>query len=199
LKRLDVGHGYTPDGGASWPLRGAGIGAMPTAEEVLYGVQNAQVIFSFRGSDPADADALAAEFARAGFPIGDRFGFTGGEAVIARMRALAPNAWTFTRAESERCLADYRLTGWLGIMPESCRGRAVALTPGANWTVWGWPYRFLERLIGAGGRAFMVDGFEGDGTPRGLATAEQLGEVPRHFRGYLWVADMERAGRAYRR
>src|SRR5438309_472270 len=30
LKRLDVGYGYTGDGGHSYPLRGRGVGGMPT-------------------------------------------------------------------------------------------------------------------------------------------------------------------------
>jgi glycerophosphoryl diester phosphodiesterase len=35
LKQLDVGYGYTPDNGTSYPTRGFGKGLMPTFEEVL--------------------------------------------------------------------------------------------------------------------------------------------------------------------
>ena len=35
LKKLDAGYGYTPDGGKTHPLRGKGIGGIPTVEEVL--------------------------------------------------------------------------------------------------------------------------------------------------------------------
>ena len=35
LKTLDVGYGYTADDGKSFPLRGKGIGLMPTLAEVL--------------------------------------------------------------------------------------------------------------------------------------------------------------------
>jgi len=196
LKRLDVGYRYTPDRGATYPLRGWGVGGMPSVEDMLHALRYAPIIFVFRGSDPADADALAAEFARVGMPIDRRFGFIGPEPVLARIRALAPRAWTFSLAASERCLTEYRRSGWLGIVPESCRDKAVALTPGANWTVWGWPYRFLARLGGVGGRAMIVDGFDGEGLPRGLSGREQLEEVPHGFRGYLWIEDMAVTGRS---
>jgi len=35
LKSLDIGYGYTYDNGNTYPLRGKGIGKMPTLEEVL--------------------------------------------------------------------------------------------------------------------------------------------------------------------
>ena len=38
LKKLDIGHGYTADGGKTFPFRGKGIGLMPTLAEVLEAV-----------------------------------------------------------------------------------------------------------------------------------------------------------------
>lgn len=35
LKSLDIGYGHTADGGKTFPLRGKGIGMMPTLDEVL--------------------------------------------------------------------------------------------------------------------------------------------------------------------
>ena len=35
LKRLDIGYGYTADGGRTFPFRGKGVGLMPTLGEVL--------------------------------------------------------------------------------------------------------------------------------------------------------------------
>src|SRR5690606_7213976 len=35
LKQLDIGFGYTHDGGKTYPLRGTGIGMMPSLAEVL--------------------------------------------------------------------------------------------------------------------------------------------------------------------
>ena len=35
LKALDIGYGYTADGGKTYPLRGKGVGQIPTVEEAL--------------------------------------------------------------------------------------------------------------------------------------------------------------------
>ena len=35
LRTLDLGYGYTADGGQTFPLRGQGVGMMPTLQEVL--------------------------------------------------------------------------------------------------------------------------------------------------------------------
>ena len=67
-----------------------------------------------------------------------------------------------------------------------------------GWTLWGWPYRFLNRLAGAGAR-FLIVG-ERDGTRlTGLTRPEQLGEVPRHYRGMLLIEDMFDVGRSLQR
>lgn len=73
LKRLDVGFGYSPDGGRDFPLRGRGAGAMPTAAEVIRAFPDKLLIFSLR--EPADADAMVAAFRASGVAIGDRHGF----------------------------------------------------------------------------------------------------------------------------
>ena len=199
LRQVDVGHGYTADGGATFPLRGTGFGLMPSVADILYEIRNMPILFVVHDDDPAAADALVAEFATARAAIDGKYGFLAAGPVAARLRTLAPRAWTWSRETSERCLADYRRSGWTGFMPDSCRNTAVVLSPGANWTLWGWPYRFLSRLIGAGGRAVMVDEIAADGSLRGLSRAEQLPDVPRGFRGYLLIEDMPRAGRSLAR
>ena len=35
LEALDIGHGYTADGGATFPFRGKAVGEMPTLGEAL--------------------------------------------------------------------------------------------------------------------------------------------------------------------
>jgi glycerophosphoryl diester phosphodiesterase len=71
LKKLDVGYGYTADGGRTFPFRGKGIGGMPTVEELLRELPASRIIFVFKSKDPGDADALVAAFRRAGVEIDD--------------------------------------------------------------------------------------------------------------------------------
>ena len=156
LRGLDVGYGYSPDGGHTFPLRGRGVGGMPIAEEVLQAFPTETLIFTL--SEPRDADALVAAFGRAGVAIGARIGFAGSPAALARLRQLTRAGWTLDGQASDACLSGYRAWGWLGIVPESCRGATIVIPRRGEWTLWGWPYRFFNRLAGAGARLFI----EGD-------------------------------------
>jgi glycerophosphoryl diester phosphodiesterase len=195
LKSLDVGYGYTSDGGATFPLRGRGVGAMATAVEAIRAFPDKILIFTLH--EPAAADAIVAAFREAGSEIGDRHGFAGPPETLARLRQLSQAGWLVDPAASEACLAGYRRTGWLGLVPGRCRGTTLLLSRDGGWTLWGWPYRFLDRMAGAGARPFIVGEGEG-GALAGLDRPEQLGEVPRHYRGLLLVEDMWHVGQALR-
>ena len=194
LKKLDIGHGYTADGGRTFPLRGRGIGAMPTVEEVLGSVR-VPLLFNFKGSDPREADLLAAAFRRAGVAIGPDHGFYGDERVLARMRQIAPAAWIFSKARAKACLTDYVKLGWTGHVPESCHDTTVGVPLNYQWAVWGWPKRFLARMDKAGTRVILFGDYK-DGVAAGIERPEQLADVPRSYRGYLWVEDMYNVGRS---
>lgn len=196
LRRLDIGHGYTPDGGQTFPLRGRGRGGMPIAEEVLRAFPLVNLIFTL--SEPRDADALVAAFGRAGVPVDNRHGFAGPPAALARLRQLTPAGWLIDPQASEACLDGYRAWGWLGLVPETCRGVTISIPRRGEWTLWGWPYRFLRRMAGGGARLFIA-GDPGGGALVGLERPEQLGEVPHDYRGLLLIEDMHDVGRALER
>jgi glycerophosphoryl diester phosphodiesterase len=200
LRGLDIGYGYSPDGGQTFPLRGRGVGGMPIAEEVLQAFRTETLIFTL--SEPRDADALVAAFGRAGTTIGPRVGFAGNRAALARLRQLSQEGWIVDPAASDSCLSGYRASGWLGIVPESCSGATVIVPRRGEWTLWGWPYRFFNRLTGAGARLFIPGDRPqagGEGELIGLEQPEQLGEVPHDYRGLLLIEDMYKVGRALRR
>jgi glycerophosphoryl diester phosphodiesterase len=198
LKSLDIGFGYTADGGRTFPLRGRGVGGMATVEEALREVPTIGLIFNLPGDDPAVADALVAAFVRAGVTIDGKHGFHGDPAAIARLKALAPAAWTFSAGDAGACLGDYFRIGWTSVVPASCRDATVILPLDGQFSVWGWPNRFLARMADADAKVMMTAGQSG-GAITGLDTVEQIDDVPRDFRGYLWVEDFYTVGRAVQR
>lgn len=193
LKRLDMGYGYSADGGATFPLRGRGIGAMPTAVELIRAYPDDTLIFELR--DDAAAGALVAAFRSAGVAIGAQHGFAGPPERLAQLRRLTSNGWVLDARGSEACLDGYRRTGWLGLVPDSCQGATLDLPRAGSFTLWGWPYRFFDRMTGAGARLLIQGDRSGDEL-HGLDRAEQLGEVPHDYRGLLLVEDMWQVGRA---
>lgn len=199
LKTLDAGYGYTPDGGKTHPLRGKGVGGIPTIEEVLREAPRMRLIFQFKSKDPGDADALVAALRRGGADASDpRFGFQGHPIVIDRVKRLAPGAWAFTVQDTKACLTDYVKFGWTSYLPESCRNTTVMVPLNYQWAIWGWPKRFLVRMERAGTRVILTGDYKKGGA-LGLSRPEQLAKVPRDFRGYLWIEDFYNVGRALER
>jgi glycerophosphoryl diester phosphodiesterase len=195
LKRLDVGYGYTADGGKTFPLRGRGVGGMPTVEEALRETPRMRLFFNFKSKDPGDADALVAAFRRAGVEIDGKYVFYGHPRVTGRMKQLVPGASTFWKEGMKTCLTDYVKWGWTSFVPETCRNTVVAVPLNYQWAIWGWPRRFIARMESAGTKVILMGPYE-KGKIAGLDRPEQLGRVPRDFRGYLWIEDFYTVGRA---
>lgn len=195
LKKLDVGYGYTPDGGKTHPLRGKGVGGMPTVEEVLREVPKMRLIFHFKSKDPADADALLAALRRGGAAIDGRLGFYGHPLVVGRVKQLAPGAWAFAAEDTKACLTDYVKLGWTSYVPKTCRNTTVMVPLNYQWAIWGWPKRFLARMEAAGTKVILTGPYSKGGA-LGLTRPEQLAKVPSDFRGYLWIEDFYNVGRA---
>jgi glycerophosphoryl diester phosphodiesterase len=194
LRTLDIGHGYSQDGGRTFPQRGLGIGAMPIVEDVLAFHRNIVLIFDL--PDARAAEATVAAFQRAGVAIGPRHGFAGSPEARARLRQLTRGGFVLDNGASDACMSPYYRLGWLGIVSEACNGTTLILSRHGGWTLWGWPYRFLARMSGAGARFFIPGDDSAGDRWVGLTQPEQLGEVPHDYTGLLLVEDMENVGRA---
>lgn len=198
LQALDPGYGYTADGGRTFPLRGLGLDRIPSLEEGLAAAPRTPLLFNFKGRNPAEADQLAAALNAAGREveaIGD--GFYGHPAVVARIRRHFPQAWAWSKEGIKACTKAYAWQGWFGVVPKSCRGETLVVPLNYQWAMPGWPDRTLARMRAANARVLIV-GPHGDGLPMGLSLPEQLGKVPRSFKGHVWVEDIWTVGPALR-
>ena len=193
LKALDAGYGHTADDGKTYPLRGTGVGAIPTIDEAMKAAGRARLIYHFKDNDPAQADAVAAamqagitSIVRNGGARGDVF--YGAPEPVARIRELFPEAWAFTGEEVEACTSAYLAIGWTGIVPEACENATITVPLNKQWAYWGWPNRMIARMEAAGTR-IIVTGPDDKAGPLGLVLPEQLGEIPSSFNGYVRVDD----------
>lgn len=158
LKRLDVGYGYTADGGASYPLRGRGVGAMPELHEALVRFPDGGFVLDFRGN-AASVDILAETLER--FPTQRLaslcvYGRVDEHRKALRERLPGLDCYLAHCSEIKRCLRDYLFYGWSGYVPASCRARDIVVPD--TWTMrlmWGWPDKFLNRMQAKGTRIIV--------------------------------------------
>jgi glycerophosphoryl diester phosphodiesterase len=59
LKSLDLGFGYTSDGGKTYPFRGKGVGLLPSLEEVLRAFPGRHFVLQIKSNNPNDGMALS--------------------------------------------------------------------------------------------------------------------------------------------
>ena len=200
LKALDVGYGYSADGGKTYPLRGKGIGQMPTLQEGLAALPKTPILFNFKSNDADEADELAAIIKASGrdsAKLGD--GFYGAQAPVDRIRKLMPGTWAFSKDEAKACTKAYVATGWTGIVPGACKGTALFIPLNYQWTMWGWPNRLISRMESVGAKVIVFGPYDKDNANGGLTEPQQLGDIPESFNGYVWVEDISAVGPALRR
>lgn len=189
LKALDVGHGYTADGGKTFPFRGKGVGLMPSLDEVFAAFPTQRFVINVKSRDPAEGTKLAAALGKLAAAQRGALVVYGGNEPVAALRALLPDVRTASRASLKSCLLGYLGLGWSGFVPESCR-RSMVLVPvnAAPW-FWGWPHRFQQRLQAHGSELVVVGPYHG-GFTTGIDTPADLARLPADYAGGIWTNEI---------
>lgn len=197
LQSLDPGHGYTSDGGRTYPFRGKLADKIPTLEEALAVLPETAIMFNFKSKDPREADQLAAALKAAGRDV-EKMGdaFYGAPGPVERIKQYYPKAWAWSVEAAKRCTTDYFKFGWTTVMPDSCKGGTIIIPLNRQWLAWGWPNRLLSRAHKVGARVIVTGPYKPGEPNAGLTLPEQLGEIPSSFNGYVWVDDMWSVGPA---
>lgn len=194
LKTLDIGYGYTFDGGETFPFRGQGVGLIPTLAEVYRKFPGRDFLINIKSNDATVADTLDTYLRERGLEIGPRLMAYGGEKPIARLRQLRPDALLFSKPGVKRCAIRYLLLGWSGYVPQDCHNSVVIVPDTWQWAAWGWPNRLSRRMEKAGSLVMAMDFSDVPKPMHGVYKPEDLDFVPEGYSGALWVEKIEVIG-----
>jgi glycerophosphoryl diester phosphodiesterase len=203
LRSLDIGYGYTADGGGTFPFRGKGVGQMPEIREVFAAFPGKKFLVNYKSNEEREADMLAALLAEHPEWRDLVWGVYGGRPPSYRARDLiGPNAdneplVAFASRDVMNCLLQYLALGWSGYMPELCKNTAIMVPVNFAWLAWGWPNLFLQRMRDAGSEVILLGPYEaGDPGTNGIDTIDELAQVPTAFTGHIWTNKIELIGPA---
>ena len=190
LKRLDIGHGYTADGGITFPFRGKGVGLMPSLAEVLASFPDRRFLINVKSNDPKEGVVLASYLNGLSRAQRDLLMVYGGDPPLAEIRRRVPGLVSMSRQSLKSCLIRYMAYGWTGVVPDAC-ARQLVLVPLdiAPW-LWGWPRRFVERMALVHSPVYVVGPYQGGGAMTGIDTAEQLAQLPRDYTGGILTDEL---------
>lgn len=197
LKTLDIGHGYTADGGTTYPFRRKGIGMMPELKEVLAAMPEQRFLVNFKSNERREGDMLADLVAANPDWRAAVWGAYGGDPPTFRAGERIEGLHVWSRRGLVDCLLQYEALGWSGYMPDACRETMIMLPINLAPWLWGWPNLFLERVRDAGSEIILLGPYEsGDPGTAGIDTLEQLAGVPAEFDGYVWTNRIDLIGPA---
>jgi glycerophosphoryl diester phosphodiesterase len=199
MKHLDVGYGYTADGGKTFPLRGRGRGLMTTVDEMLTAFPARRFLVQFK--DGASAGTNFALYIDKRHPDAWKrlalFGDTPGTAEVKKRR---PGIWVVHDRQAVKCTFAYLGLGWSGHIPETCMGGTIIVPMAYRYLAWGWPNRFLARMARSGTQVLAIGSVTGlDSTSfTRLDHPEELSALPSGFDGMIWTDRVETIGPAVR-
>lgn len=192
LRALDIGYGYTSDGGETFPFRGTGVGLMPDLAEVFSTFPEGVFLIDIKSNYEADGAALATLITETPGAHEKVWGVYGGPRAVRRFAEANLGIETFYRRQTIDCLTAYFLTGWTGRMPTACHNTTVYVPVNYAGLLWGWPDRFVYRLETVGSRVVLVGPFErGDAGSRGLDSLEMLAQIPPSYSGWVQTDAIE--------
>jgi glycerophosphoryl diester phosphodiesterase len=198
LKALDVGYGYTADGGKTFPFRGHGVGAMPSLDDVLGAFPERRFLIHIKSNEPADGEKLAERLARLPAAQRNRLMVYGGARPVDAVNARLQLPTTSGR-HMQSCLLRYIAVGWTGHVPQACAGSIVLVPINIAPWLWGWPDRFLARMRESGSIVFALGPWEGDGFSSGIDTTEEFRRLPVDYAGGIWTNRIDRIAALARR
>lgn len=192
LKTLDIGYGYTADGGKTFPLRGKGIGLMPSFAEVMTAFPEGHFLVNYKSNEAREGDMLADMLAAHPQWRNAVWGVYGGGPPTEEAIRRVPGLRGYTLSSIKACLLPYLGLGWSGFIPQACRHAIVPVPVNFAGWLWGWPYRFLDRMRSVGSEVLLLGPYNpGDAGSSGIDTVAEAALVPAHFDGYVWTNEIE--------
>jgi len=192
LKALDIGYGYTADGGRTFPFRGKGVGLMPSLDEVLGTFPDRAFLINIKSNDPEEGRLLAAALKRLSPVQRHRLMVYGGDRPVAEVRRRLVDVKTLSRASIKACLIRYMAYGWTGLAPKACERMVVYVPINVAPWLWGWPNRFLARMEAAGSTVFVLGPYHGGGFSSGIDSAGAVARLPEGYAGGILTNEIEK-------
>lgn len=184
LKGLDIGYGYTADGGKTYPFRGQFIGAMPSLDGILSTFPDTHFLINIKSKSTDEAKALTTYLKGTNH---DRLSVYGNGAGVDLFTKQNPDIKTLSKQAAKACLKFYLLTGWTGHIPKACHNTYVPVPKNYQWAVWGWPSRFEARLQKVGSRSILMGAHKKGKANSGIDSKDALDEIPSDFGGIIWT------------
>ena len=185
LRKLDIGHGYTADGGKTFPFRGKGIGKMPSIDQLFKAFPEAEWLIHMKDQGVEPAKILEAHLLNLKDNWQQRVAIYGDETAVGYFRNKYPKIRTLTKSVLKNALIQYELIGWTGYTPKAIRNLELHIPASYARLLWGWPDKFLQRMGAVNTRVVLVQYV--NGWSAGFDSRKDLEALPQNYSGCIWT------------
>ena len=193
LRKLDIGYGYSFDGGQSFPFRGKHVGQMPMLSDVINRFPTTHFLINFK-SRSSDEGRLLMQYLSARDWSDNFFGVYGHQNPINAARQENPNLKTMGKRQVKNCLTTYVAVGWSGYVPKACRNSLVPVPENYAHLMWGWPARFKRRMNKYESGVILMGPHTKARSEPAIDSLEQLDAIHKNFSGIIWTNKIEVIG-----
>lgn len=192
LKTLDIGYGYTADGGKTFPFRGKHIGQMPEISEIFDKFPNNKFLINIKSNNLDETKLLIEKIKTLPKPQQNKLMIYGGKTEIHNeLNTALPHIITMNKPRFKSCAQDYILLGWSGYIPQSCKNNILLVPNNLTSLVWGWPHKFIQRMQNVNTSVFVIDDYTGRDFSKGLPTVEAKSLIASGYKGGIWTDDID--------
>lgn len=189
LQSLDVGYGYTPDNGKTYPLRGKGVGQMPRLKDVLGKYPDKKFIIDHKDETAETAELIGSLLGS--LPGGQpaNLYYWGPPETLSIIQSRVPGFYRLIPEPMlmRRWMYRYILTLGLAGFPEEIDRKALVLPIKYIKIIPGWPGRLMKKIKKAGGHLLVYVDTEEDalkikGLPIDGIVTDHLDRIYNSFR-----------------
>lgn len=147
LKQMDVGYGYTADNGQTYPLRGKGVGLMPTMNEVLDFFPDKKFVIEVKDGKIETYRVLWDNLSALSSERLEQLSICcSSDEGALYLRKQNPELKVMSKKTMITALVEYELLGWTGYVPEAMRNTEIRIPLAYAKLLWGWPNKFISRM-----------------------------------------------------
>jgi glycerophosphoryl diester phosphodiesterase len=159
LKKLDIGYGYTADGGKTYPFRGKAIGLMPTLTEVLQAFPDRKLAINQKDKFTKTVQLIAQTLKEDPESQHQNIYFFSGVEQFTLLQKEVPAVQRIvpSRNEIKGCGLNYLGMLFSGKLPTSCNRNAFAVPARYLNYIPGWPSLFLSQARQAKLQVYVAD------------------------------------------
>ncbi len=183
LKKMDIGYGYTVDGGKTYPFRGKGVGQMPTIDEVFEFFPDKEFVIEVKDGKLETYKVLWEKLKTLSPERIDELSICG--ASEEGVHWLRSQSSSLKLLSKKRILIQYELLGFTGYIPEEIKNAELCIPLKYARFLWGCPNKFMERMEAVNTRVELTAG--GSDLSEGFDHIHSLKDIPEGFDGYIWT------------